>query len=98
MTRKLSTYEHELEDWACTRFATAGHVCLKFISPGFPGVPDRVLLTAGGKVAFLEFKAPMMKPRRAQPAVLAMLRKLGFRAEVIDTRSQVERLLQEYAV
>lgn len=97
MTKKLSQYEHELEDWACARFAEAGHVLLKFISPGFPGVPDRVLLTATGKVAFLEFKAPTMQPRRSQPAVLAMLKKLGFRAEVVDTRAQVQKLLAEYA-
>lgn len=97
MTKKLSQYEHELEDWACARFAEAGHVCLKFVSPGFPGVPDRLLLTNRGRVLFIEFKAPAMAPRRTQPAVLAMLRGLGFRAEVIDTRSQVQQVLRDCA-
>ena len=35
-----------------------GGLALKFVSPGFNGVPDRLLLFMGGKVAFLEVKAP----------------------------------------
>ena len=34
-----------------------GGLALKFISPGFDGVPDRVVLLPGGKAAFVELKA-----------------------------------------
>lgn len=97
MTAPLSQYEHELEDWACVRFAEIGCMLLKFQSPGFPGVPDRLLLVPGGEVLMLEFKAPGQKPRRTQPAVLRMLNTLGFRALVVDTRAQVQTLLREIA-
>jgi hypothetical protein len=97
MTKPLSTYEHELEDWAAARFAEAGHILLKFVSPGFPGVPDRIVLGEGGRLLFIEFKAPGQKPRRTQPAVLRMLQKMGHRVEVIDTFAQVRKLLQELA-
>jgi len=97
MTRRLSTHEHEIEDAAIARFAEAGHVCLKFVSPGFPGVPDRLVITAKGRVLFLEFKAPGQKPRRSQPAVIRMLRDMGHRVELVDTHAQVDTLLKELA-
>lgn len=87
-------HEHELEDFAAARFAEAGHVLLKFVSPGFPGVPDRILIARTGAVVFIEFKAPGCKPRRTQPAVIKMLRSLHHQVEVIDTYSQVDTLLR----
>ena len=35
-----------------------GGLALKFISPGFDGVPDRVVLLPGGKMAVVVLKAP----------------------------------------
>ena len=32
--------------------------CYKFVSPSHKGVPDRILIFPGGKVAFVELKAP----------------------------------------
>ncbi|MBG0871431.1 VRR-NUC domain-containing protein [Burkholderia sp. 9777_1386] len=93
--KKLSTLEHEIEDRLALGLAQAGHLCLKFISPGFPGVPDRIVLTTDGRVFFVECKAPNMPLRRTQPAVLELLRKMGHRVEVIDTFAQVEQILAE---
>lgn len=89
------TYEHELEDWAAARFAEAGHMLLKFVSPGFAGVPDRILLTATGLSVFIEFKRPGGRFRKAQPVVIRTLREMNHRVEVVDTRTQVEILLRE---
>lgn len=41
----------------------AGGLALKFTSPGFDGMPDRSVLLPGGKMAFVEVKAPGEKPR-----------------------------------
>ena len=35
-----------------------GGMALKFVSPGMNGVPDRIVLMPGGKMAFVELKAP----------------------------------------
>lgn len=35
-----------------------GGMAVKFVSPGFDGVPDRLVLLPGGKCAFVELKAP----------------------------------------
>jgi hypothetical protein len=96
VTRR-TIHEHWIEDSLTLRLAQAGHLCLKFVSPGFPGVPDRIVISSAGRVAFVECKAPGQKPRRAQPAVIKALRELGHRVEVIDTHAQVDQLLKELA-
>ena len=35
-----------------------GGMCLKWVCPGWRGVPDRILLFPGGKVYFVELKRP----------------------------------------
>ena len=35
-----------------------GGWCLKFVSPGTAGVPDRICLLPGRVIAFVELKAP----------------------------------------
>ena len=35
-----------------------GGLAVKFVSPGFNGVPDRLVLFPGGRLAFVELKAP----------------------------------------
>ena len=43
-----------------------GGMALKFVSPGMNGVPDRIVLMPGGKMAFVELKAPGKAPRALQ--------------------------------
>ena len=35
-----------------------GGICPKFVSPGFDGVPDRIVLFPGGCAGFVELKSP----------------------------------------
>lgn len=35
-----------------------GGVCLKWVCPGWAGVPDRIILLPGGRVIFAEVKRP----------------------------------------
>lgn len=35
-----------------------GGVCLKWVCPGWSGVPDRIVLLPGGRVIFVETKRP----------------------------------------
>ena len=35
-----------------------GGLCLKWVCPGWSGVPDRILLLPGGKIHFVELKRP----------------------------------------
>lgn len=62
-----------------------GGLALKFVSPGFTGVPDRIALFPGGQIEFVELKAPGKKPTARQLAVHEQFRKLGFTVRVVDS-------------
>ena len=68
-------------------------VALKFISPGVDGVPDRIVLFPGGRVAFIELKAPGEKMRPLQEKRKRQLVRLGFRVYCVDEMRQIEEVL-----
>lgn len=67
-----------------------GARCLKFVSPGFTGVPDRMILLPGGKLIFVEMKQAGKTERKRQEYVQGLLRNLGF--EVFSSVNTVERI------
>lgn len=72
----------------------AGGVCPKFISPGFDGMPDRLILLPGGRIAFAEVKRHGEKPRPLQAARHGVLRRLGFAVYVLDDEAQIKNILK----
>lgn len=84
--------ESYYEDKLRKRVKALGHGarCLKFESPGFTGVPDRMILLPGGNLIFVEMKQPGKKERKRQEYVHGVLRVLGF--EVIPTVDSMERI------
>ena len=73
----------------------AGGIAPKFTSPGFAGMPDRLVLLPGGVVVFTELKAPGKKPRPLQLARHRLLRSLGFKVYAIDNVNQIGGILDE---
>lgn len=73
----------------------AGGVAVKFVSPGLDGMPDRLALLPGGRMAFVEVKAPGKKPRPLQQARHRMLRRLGFKVYVLDDEGQIGGIVDE---
>lgn len=74
---------------------SAGGIALKFVSPGFDGMPDRIVLLPGEKLAFIEVKAPGQKPRVLQTARHKLLQDLGFKVYVLDDVQQIGGILGE---
>ena len=72
-----------------------GGIALKFVSPGFDGMPDRIVLLPHGRIAFVEVKAPKCKPRAVQTARHRMLEKLGFKVYVLDDEDKIGGILDE---
>lgn len=72
-----------------------GGIAPKFISPGFAGMPDRLVLLPHGRMGFVELKAPGRKPRPLQLARHRLLRRLGFKVYVIDDTRQIAMVLNE---
>lgn len=73
----------------------AGGMAVKFTSPGLDGMPDRLALLPGGRMAFVEVKAPGKKPRPLQEARHRMLRRLGFKVYVLDDEGQIGGIVDE---
>lgn len=70
--------EKDIERKLKKRVEALGCLCLKFESPGFTGVPDRIVLMPGGEAFFVELKAPGKKERPRQEYVQNQFRRLGF--------------------
>ena len=49
--------EKRVEEALSRAVKRLGGMEVKFVSPGLDGVPDRIVLLPGGKVAFVEMKA-----------------------------------------
>ena len=75
----------------------AGGKAVKFVSPSFAGMPDRLILLADGKMGFVEVKAPGQKPRPLQLKRHAMLRRLGYKVFVLDAIEAIPRILETIA-
>ena len=72
-----------------------GGISPKFVSPGFDGVPDRLVLLPDGKCGFVEVKAPGRKPRPLQMARIKLLRRLGFSVFILDDESRIPHSISE---
>ena len=71
----------------------AGGLAIKFTSPGLDGMPDRLVILPGGKMAFVEVKAPEMKPRPLQLIQHGRLRRLGCRVFVLDDAGKIPEVM-----
>ena len=85
--------EKDVERMLVKAVRDVGGLALKFVSPGMAGVPDRLLLFSGGRLAFCEVKAPGEKPRPMQVHRMEQLRKLGFRVYVVDSIEKIGAMI-----
>ena len=68
-------------------------LCLKWVCPGWSGVPDRIILLPGGRVLFAETKRPKGgEVRKLQEWWHKTLRRLGFTVWVIYNRADIVAL------
>ena len=87
--------EKEIEKQLVVETKRMKGLALKFTSPGFVGVPDRLVLLPGGKLAFVEVKKEGEKPRPIQISRHKLLRKLGFKVYILDSKKQIKEILNE---
>lgn len=87
--------ESAVERHLVTEAKKRGGLAPKFVSPGLDGVPDRLVLFPGGRLAFVELKAPGKKMRPLQLRRADQLIALGFRVYCVDRKEQVGGVLDE---
>ena len=87
--------EREIELKLRKATADRGGLCLKFTPQSWAGAPDRLVLLPGGRMGFVEVKAPGQKPRAIQERRHEQLRELGFQVSVLDDPEQIPEILKE---
>ena len=87
--------EKNVESKLVKAVKSMGGLAPKFTSPGLDGVPDRLVLLPGGKMAFIELKAPDKKLRPLQVRRKRQLESLGFLVYCMDRPEQIGVILSE---
>lgn len=87
--------EKRVEEALSRAVKRMGGMAVKFVSPGLDGVPDRIVLLPGGKVAFVELKAPGKRLRPLQEKRKRQLEGLGFPVYMVDRVEQIGGVLDE---
>lgn len=72
-----------------------GGLCYKFVSPGNPGVPDRIAIFPGGRTVYIELKTETGRLAKVQQWQLDEIRKRGAEARVLKGMDQVLEFLRE---
>ena len=72
-----------------------GGLCLKFVSPGTTGVPDRIIFTPTGKVIFVELKKPTGRESGRQRFMADEMRTRGADIRVIKNLEDVKIFIDE---
>ncbi len=87
--------EKHIEQKLTAKVKTMGGMAVKFTSPGMDGMPDRLILLPGGRVAFVELKAPGEKLRPLQLWRAKQRHALGLKAYCVDSIDQIGGVLDE---
>lgn len=86
--------EENIEKYLVREVENLGGQAYKFNS-GKSGMPDRIILLSGGRIIFVETKAPGKKPRPLQMKRINDLKNLGFQVEVIDSVELVNLFIEK---
>ena len=87
--------EKQIERKLVEAVRKSGGLAPKFVSPGFDGVPDRIVLLPEGRIAFVELKAPGKKMRSLQVRRKEQLERLGFQVYCVDGIEQITEILKK---
>jgi hypothetical protein len=87
--------EKQIEAALVRQVRAAGGLALKLISPGWAGIPDRLILLTGGRLLFVEVKAPGQKPRPLQLKRAAQLQALGFRVITVAATEAIQEVFAQ---
>lgn len=87
--------EKDIEKWMTEKVTDLGGMSLKFVSPGNPGVPDRIYIFPGGKVYFVELKKELGRLSNIQKWQRARFQKMGCRFYVVKGMKSAEEFIKE---
>ncbi len=84
--------EKDIENYLKTKVERQGYICLKFVSPGTKGVPDRIVITRR-RTFYIELKKPGGKLSPSQIKWIDRLRIMKRRVFVISSKEEVDNFI-----
>lgn len=72
-----------------------GGLCYKFVSPGNPGVPDRIVITPAGRTIYVELKTEVGRLAAIQKWQHEEMRKRGAEVRTLKGMDQVQAFVEE---
>jgi hypothetical protein len=87
--------ESKIEEWLNSQIKKLGCKSYKFVSPGNPGVPDRIYLLPGGKVYFVELKRIIGKLSGVQMWQREQFLQMGATFKTVYGMEQAKDLVKE---
>lgn len=72
-----------------------GGLCYKFVSPGNPGVPDRIVITPEGRTIYVELKTEVGRLANIQKWQLGEMKARGAEVRVLKGLDQVKAFVEE---
>lgn len=92
--------ERKIEAHLTSEVEKRGGLCIKLISPGNNGVPDRLVLLPHMCPIFVELKAPGQRPRPLQAAMMKRIEGVEADCAVawFDSAGAVSQFLEGYDV
>ena len=87
--------ESQIEARLARMVRERGGLCYKFISPSTPGVPDRIIITPGGRTVYVELKTETGSLQRIQEWQISEMRKRGADVRVAKGLQAVKALVAE---
>ena len=87
--------ESKIESRLVQMVRERGGLCYKFVSPGNPGVPDRIVITPGGRTVYVELKTEIGRLAAIQQWQLEEMRQRGADVRVPKGLEQVKAFVEE---
>ena len=87
--------EKNVEKYLVESVRKLGGLCYKFVSPGSQGVPDRIIITAQGRIIFVELKTEKGILSKIQQYVISQMQLRHADVRVLYGLAQVKELLAE---
>lgn len=85
--------ESEIEKYLVKKVQGIKGLCMKWVSPGNSGVPDRIVIFDRG-VYFIELKRPGERPRALQVETIRRLQMQDMIVFVIDSKQRVDEFIK----
>lgn len=87
--------EKQTEKYLVKKIKELGGLCLKWVSPGVNGVPDRIVILPNGAIHFVELKAEGKKNNLSalQKKMIDNLLKLNCKCLVLSSYGEIDEYI-----